>query len=379
MGNGSRVEGRGPKVRSRGSYLAAMIMGLAGSAAAQAPQHWRLVPEVTYGTRGDPAAELTNVVGFVVADNGDVLVLDGESKNLRRFSADGKLQATIGREGAGPGEFRGPTGMVRGPGNTIWIGDLDNHRYSVHASDGTFLRNIPSGTEVAGPLYSWDRFVADGRLVHVAFVINRKTGDADEMFQRRAFGAGSTDTVPVPKCLPPTLANYPQSTWEAGAHIPFMPYGLIAVDHDGTAWCGYGGASTLYHLRLGAHDTLGVIHGTVVAVAVSAAERDSAIAAIRKYTGPDFGKVDLGRIPRVHPLITTLQLDDAGRVWVRLWVRGNRTRAQVFSPMGRLVADVDGPATLDRDNIVIRGDHLYGVVKDQDDIPSIVRYRIERR
>ena len=92
----------------------------------------------------------------------------------------------LGSSGAGPGEFRSPTGIAIGPGSEVYVADTGNNRIQVLAPDGAFLRqwgepgegpaqferpiDIAIGPD--GSVYAADfeldrvqRFTADGELL----------------------------------------------------------------------------------------------------------------------------------------------------------------------------------------------------------------------
>ena len=46
-----------------------------------------------------------------VLPNGEIIVLDGQAKELMVFSPDGNLVRTLGREGEGPGEIKGAVAL----------------------------------------------------------------------------------------------------------------------------------------------------------------------------------------------------------------------------------------------------------------------------
>jgi sugar lactone lactonase YvrE len=60
--------------------------------------------------------------GVAVEDNGDVYLLDSQLNAIHVYSSNGEFVRTIGREGEGPGEFRGPGGLfVTGDGEIAVI------------------------------------------------------------------------------------------------------------------------------------------------------------------------------------------------------------------------------------------------------------------
>ncbi len=129
---------------------------------------------------------LDGIAGAARMDDGDVVVVVEAAREVRRYAADGQLVWRSGREGEGPGEYRGPRA---GPGcisdQTILVRDWVNRRITVLGADGEvrdtwsvptpFLASTcsPSGRiaftgddsrhpNVAGPyrsklaLYHWD-------------------------------------------------------------------------------------------------------------------------------------------------------------------------------------------------------------------------------
>ena len=85
-------------------------------------------------------------------------------------------------------------------------------------------------------------------------------------------------------------------------------------------------------------------------------------------------------------MIERITIDDQGRPWIR------RATAQgvtfdVYDRAGKPVASVEfGAATAEQGAVntpahmpfVVRGDNVYTVVLDEDDVPHVVRYQIVR-
>jgi hypothetical protein len=74
---------------------------------------WDVREHVTIGVEaGDPTAEFGRIAGVVKLPDGSIAVADGGNAEVRIFAADGTYQRTVGRRGAGPGEFSSLTRLV---------------------------------------------------------------------------------------------------------------------------------------------------------------------------------------------------------------------------------------------------------------------------
>jgi hypothetical protein len=86
---------------------------------------------------------------LAVAPNGDLYVSDGYGNaRVHRFSAAGKLVASWGEPGMGPGEFMLPHGIAVDATGNVFVCDRESDRIQVFTADGRFVREI---TEVHRP------------------------------------------------------------------------------------------------------------------------------------------------------------------------------------------------------------------------------------
>lgn len=115
----------------------------------------------TLGAFDGPGIIESENTGAVVDGRGRYFLFQPYRPWVKVFDARGRYVTTMGREGAGPGEFRG-VGMVRiGRGDTIHVFDAELARHSVFAPDLRFVRAHP--TELMPQV---DGIVlADGRVV----------------------------------------------------------------------------------------------------------------------------------------------------------------------------------------------------------------------
>ncbi len=71
---------------------------------------------------GEDDDEIFGVITDIIADDeGNFYMLDAQLNEIKVYSEDGKYLRTIGREGEGPGEFRGAFSMFRVPGGNLGV------------------------------------------------------------------------------------------------------------------------------------------------------------------------------------------------------------------------------------------------------------------
>lgn len=115
----------------------------------------RVVAEVP--SRASGAEQLAGVIGLVRTDDGGFLVAESSTSRLQLFSSNGVPGRTIGRGGAGPGEFKSMLAMVRCGPRAVAVQDPALNRASIftfvprHAGETT----LPVG-------FTTDRIVGCG-------------------------------------------------------------------------------------------------------------------------------------------------------------------------------------------------------------------------
>src|SRR5213594_1907787 len=86
---------------------------------------------------------------LAVAPHGDLYVSDGYGNaRVHRFSSGGKLIASWGEPGTGPGQFMLPHGIAVDPTGNVFVCDRESDRIQVFTAEGRYLREI---TDVQRP------------------------------------------------------------------------------------------------------------------------------------------------------------------------------------------------------------------------------------
>ena len=101
---------------------------------------WRLERVVRIGAAdGAGPSVFGRVSDVAVGPDELVYVLDGQAREVRVFDLAGRHVRTIGREGEGPGELRGPYALAHDARGRLWVADERARRYSLFGPDGAFV------------------------------------------------------------------------------------------------------------------------------------------------------------------------------------------------------------------------------------------------
>lgn len=357
----------------------------------------RLVEELRIGAE-DGADHLMfgQVAAIAVRSNGEILIHDGQATALRRFGPDGSYLGTILRRGSGPGEYQNVAGLAVLPDDRLVVHDFGNHRFNVYDADTTFLENWLLSTNVAewrpihehdgGSIYLHDRVILNGESERTRILVRLDQGGRP----------GDTIVVRLRDRQAPAL-EVRSASESIGMYIPF--YGqphwsvtqageLVTIDGDRYA--------IDIHRRDG--KVLRLIR-TTVAVPVSPAERaaeEERITARFRRSVPTWSW-DGPPIPSTKPPIDWLHTGQDGTIWVRVPQAGTpvpeaeRTRGarsfvreptvfDVFAADGKYEGEVHAPEHLQLAPYpVIDAERVWAVVRDENGVNYVARFRIERK
>ena len=114
---------------------------------------WRLAKSPLFRVGHDGAEVLHRVGGAVVLGNGSVVVSDSGNRRLLVLDATGRVSATLGRQGDGPGEFQS-IDRISAIGDTVVAFDGSLHRGTVWVPGGEpEIYSIPRGNRPAAFAY----------------------------------------------------------------------------------------------------------------------------------------------------------------------------------------------------------------------------------
>lgn len=340
----------------------------------QAPRE-RAVLVATIGG-ADSSSEFGSVRSVLLDPDGAVYVVDNRSREILRFDSLGGFQRRLGREGAGPAEYRDPYSLA-------WLGDTLALLDPANARIGLFDR---AGQWVGSwwvPIVTGDQIVRLYRTPPDGFwafgPVTR--GDQRESALIHYGPAGPGDTLAFLRS-DPSIVTHSRCDMARGMTFfdaPYAPRLLLIPTPERQRAVALTSSYRIAFLTPGG-DTGRVIEGAADPVPITDAEWDQATAEFRKFreSNPNAPcSISQFTRPETKPLLQFLFHDADGGLWVEV-TTADGSRYDVFDGAGALTRSIEGlPPSRGLDPSV-RGDRVAMVVRDSLDIPQVRLYRIDR-
>lgn len=380
-------------IDSTGDSVIAMVKGAVPAVAVR-----RLTEVMRIAPGADDTTLFTEVRDFEVDPGGRIWAYDRPSNSIFLFAADGRLLRHIGRQGAGPGEFNSDNGMVVLGDSGLAIWDARNARISFLDSAGVFRTSwsTPTGfftsnglfTDHTGTLFLKRAVTAprEGEILGRMGLIRLKPGGAlgDSL---------APPDLPVPRDVYVATVKSGQSSMSS-AYAPNYAW----TWHPGGYFLAADGGKYEIVIARPAGKPI-VIRRQAPPVAITAAERDEEHADVlysMRQTDPHWSWSG-PPIPSTKAPLDAVFASRDGRIWARVAAPSERisdadlTPArdpnapishfrslvvyEVFGPDGRFLGRIGFPrrSTL----MEADGDLVWALGRDENDLPAIVRYRIE--
>jgi hypothetical protein len=372
-------------LRSAGRHtVSATVLGLLllGQLGAQEPVPSRIrgTVDLTVGTEaGAGASHVVGIVGALTFDTrGRILVADLSDNTIQVFSAWGAHEFSFGRTGRGPGDLLGPCCLAVRGGDTLWIKEARNRRFSVfHLTDESaiFIRTFPGRPNPFGAPERVD-FDAQGQLFDFETsmelrVVRLVVGRDGTIVQR--------DTVRSPPAdsLDDVIVTTPNGIVKYGR--PFGARDLHAFGAGGeSAYAVSSNYSVLWRDARGG--TKALLRRTLAPISLSERERRTADSSIERMAqAARTPRSRLGvTVPGFKPAIAAMGFDLDGRLWVERSVPDGKAReADVYDRQARWIAIASWPSNVTLHSWAIREWTALGVAVDDSGAQSVVRLRFQ--
>lgn len=366
---------------------------------------------IDWSIKTDTASEIIGDVHSIAVDTtGQVWVWDNATPGLWLVDGNGQSMRRVARVGRGPGEYRKANDIAVMRDGALVMWDSENSLLNFYNRDGSHRTAVPvtffdcCGLPVIVDTLNriWltthpKSFGGKEKAIDPAILIKNETG-----YVRYDASGTVIDTVmaPVlPNADPQLTAMHISATGIGGAtrNVPFGTYARYAISPLGHI------VSALlrpYAVHTEANGKHLRVTREFAPPPVTDEERAQARANIEftmrrvkrdfQWNGPE--------IPREKPPINDLAVGLDGRIWIQLSVPsvayepespsdGNKDRPppvnfrptekrwDVFEPDGRYLGRIAAPRAVSV--FVMRGNLAWGVVRDENDVPAIVRMHVE--
>jgi len=351
----------------------------------------------------DPGVLFASVESVTRLSDGRIVVLEGQSSEIRWFDSTGRHLATRGGRGGGPGEFNSAAQIVRLSGDTIFVQDQPALEHVYFGPDMTFIREerldrarfaaMGPWAPCVGPSLADGSFITCRQLDQDPPVLQpglsrsfsrlvRVTRPLDsihelgilggiEQWRMEVSGQACRQRIPSPVCLRATLH-------------PFYSVGYSAV----------GGAPPIIAIVLNPAYVIEIwtLDGRLERIVrrrgarrqPSDAERAEADAQVSNWAAGD--EVLLNRflaemeVPDSIPAVYDLKIGVDGDIWV---LREGTLESQpealydIFDATGRFLGEMRFPREFRVQEIGV--DYILGVRRDENDVPFVETYALDRR
>jgi hypothetical protein len=378
---GETAAGPGPSVRD-----SAGIRIVENPAELAARPLWTVAadPLVEIGLlEGDEVYQLSQVRSAVRLTDGRIVIANGGTQNLRFFDRTGTHLVSVGREGEGPGEFRGLGPLIVLPGDTVAAYDWNLRRMSFFGPDAAFVRSVgldfPGGFPI--PI---GRF-ADGSWLCGRGFTFAPTGDGTEIvrdtapmlvFEPSGTLRDSIGSFPLPEL-------YLRSSGNA-AFATSLPFGRTteAVVHGDRFYAGHTERYELVRYSTGgaADQVLRLVRPPAPVAPgdldrYKTEEMENVAAGFRQERARMLEEMPY---PATYPAFADLMVDAAGDLWVLDYPRpgSDERRWTVFSGEGVALGTVLTPPGLRV--LDIGTDYVLGVWQDELDVEYVRLFRLDR-
>lgn len=336
---------------------------------------WRIVETGRLVAVDSGESGMVNPRAVAMDAAGRLFVVDGGPLVIKVFDQNGTFVRAIGREGAGPGEFRSALPGVHA--SHLVIQDPNLARLTIFDTAGAYDTSLTS----ACCHYRQLPVTANGT---VAVPGPNSRPEFSGMFLRYTATGEFIDTVYVPKGGDERYWELSQDGGSMRMTIPFTPSQRAAFMPNGDlvhAWTGD------YRIAIGrgAADTARVISLASMPVERPRDERaarlEDIVAPNEKNWGPKVREVfKLDDIPATATPFENIMVDPAGAIWAQVYTGDTlATDYDVFDSTGAYLGRVRAPWPPQAGSLSWGSPEIVARLgENEDGYPEITRYRVDR-
>jgi hypothetical protein len=285
-----------------------------------------LEPDLVIGVlEGEPWEMFGDVRGIDADADGNIHILDFQTRDIRVFDPQGNYLHTLGGPGDGPGELSAANGLAFDADGTLWVNDHGKMRILALEPDGSERARVPFPVPAFG--FVWEGAMdIDGRIWMASSQRDGPLTMPDE-------GLNEASSRVYMKSIDPRTEQ--TDSVYVGVHtgrsfrmrmgqgfsvrgIPHAPTATVRLDPHGGFWRSEGGEYRIARLDE-AGDTVLVLEAALPRLAVTEADRERVVRQMTEQN-PDFERAArelVSHMPAQKPAIDRFFVDEEARLWVR--------------------------------------------------------------
>jgi hypothetical protein len=313
--------------------------------------------------------------GLCVDAEGNIFILDYRMYWIRKYNADGGHMRTFSRQGEGPGELQRAYYVTITPDGSPVVFDSGNHRITVFDNDGEFVRDRglqgfvgsiksrPDGSLCITVDIMTDEWMEKGQLKKILLLSNDLSTRTDI----------DSSYVKETQMLHASENSY------TSVSAPFPERLMCAVAPEGELVDGKGDEYKLKVLSSGL-DQIAEIKLDVGRLGVTDDDKEEYYEGFQNSDDPNF-EIQLRKnveFPRHKPYFNRIFVDHEGYVLVETYAEAeseDHNVYDVFTLAGEFINRVEIPPL--RSNTIFRDGFLYMTHTEEDELPSVIRYRLK--
>jgi hypothetical protein len=328
--------------------------------------------------------ELSNVVSAVRVAEDRVAVALGYLNEIRFYGLAGDYMGSAGREGGGPGEFRGIRGMWLFRGDSLAVYDYGNARITILTTEGRLGRVFPLGQVPGRPTPLPVAPFSDGSFLGRAHLLGTEEGRAEGVHRGEVLFVRWSPTGEFLDSLAmrPDGERY-FGTLDGRVMMASPPFSrAFAVTVQGDAW--YYGSMSRYEIEQFGEDgrLRRILRRRLEPRAVTPEERDAWVEQAEERWAQMPPAALAWRLampfPETFPAHDAVLADSEGNLWVSRYARlpGESQTWDVYAPDGRFLSAVVMPAGGRVTDVGL--DYVLGVWRDEFDVEQVRMYRLNK-
>ncbi|HKK62575.1 MAG TPA: 6-bladed beta-propeller [Bacteroidales bacterium] len=345
--------------------------------------------EIRIGTLdGEFEYLFADISDLVSGASGTVFVADSPAGDavVRMFDSEGSFVKYVGRQGRGPGEYNDIGGIATFPDGRLTIWDRGNQRINLYDPNGEYIESFFANS---GLSYSYKVFEVDhdGNFYVKNMFIDREnpqnnTNPPSAWFKYSPEGE-LLDTVHVPR----NESNFPQGFvifTPAGGGYPFNTRIIENFSPSGYVITAI---NNRYEINLHKKEGTVIIEHEYSPLTVTTEEEEQWEGFKRGFTSAGYNIEST--IPNEKPPFKEILTDSQGRIWVWRYAKSQAVDGGIFPEKVKIweppVFDVFNPDGSFYGNVSLpmgavfleaKGDKVWAVLTDEDQVEYVVRYKL---